>query len=383
MTYCSQCGHHIQEGSRYCSQCGAPTMDEQPSSVHTKKRWTPYLIPCIAVIGCCIALLFLYHYEKETNEEVLNAKQQAEELAMNGDYAAAEKILVQAIDKRPDYKALTDNLTAVQSARLLQEEISRVSQVIENGKLKTAREQLGRVQQRIQNKEGQLYATLNPETNHLDSKITVLMINEELSRLKDVDELASRLNRLSGLNLNEASQVRKKVTEKMVSVSTERAEDALLNRQYTEAVIIVDQALQHVSNNESLLQLKDRIQQEQIAFEEQQQQRLEQAMVQAAEDELKNLNDALEMMEVEWKKDEFGDYKLSGKVKSVATQIISAVTATYEIVDKNGEVVKKDSSKVYPFYLNPGDEGTFEKVYYEMEDKEYSVRVTGMEWSVE
>jgi hypothetical protein len=146
---------------------------------------------------------------------------------------------------------------------------------------------------------------------------------------------------------------------------------------------MIDQGLQYVSNDEKLIQLKERIQQEKEAFEQAEQQRLESAMQQAAQDELRNQTQALEVIESSITKDEFGDYKVSGELKSVATQIISTVSVMYDIVNKEGEVVRSDSVKVYPNYLNPGNKGNFEKVHYELEEGEYSVEITEMEWLVE
>jgi hypothetical protein len=110
---------------------------------------------------------------------------------------------------------------------------------------------------------------------------------------------------------------------------------------------------------------------------------MEDAMQQAAIDELKNRNAAIEVVEVHLDKDEYGDIKVKGKLKSVATQILSTVTASYEIHNDQDEVVKQDSAKVYPVYLNPGEEGTFEKVHYDLKKGDYTVEVTDLEWLVE
>ncbi|TGB05153.1 zinc ribbon domain-containing protein [Halobacillus salinus] len=387
MLFCPHCGSEVNEGSRYCSQCGQQLEGDLKKPIHKsedrKKPWLPVLLPVLVALLTSAVLFFVYTHEQGVNEEVLKSKQEAEELALSGHYADAETMLEKAAEQRPNIEAFQEDLDSVRSVLTLQEDMSQVETMIEDQKLSKAEESLSEIQKVIQEKDSQLFSTLIPEMNNLDSRITVMTINKELSRMTDIDELAVKLNELSGLNLKEASQVREKITEKMISLSTKQAEKALNEKQYSEAISSVDQALQYAGNNQKLLQLKERIKQEKTAFEEKQQERLEQAMQQAAKDELKNQTDALEVVEVSIKKDEFGDFSVQGKVKSVATQIISTVTATYEIKNSEGKVVKKDSAKVYPVYLNPEDEGTFDKVYYKLKGKNYKVEVTEMEWLVE
>lgn len=388
MIYCSHCGSEVDEGSRYCSQCGQQIEGNQQRPIHKsedpeKKKWLPVLIPTSVFLLVSAALFFVYTHEQRVNHNVIQSKQKAEDLALSGHFKEAEEKLLNAVNQRPDEEALTSDLRSVQAALDVRKEMDQIEVMIEKKQLQQAEEQLDGLQQTIQDNESQLFLTFVPETNSLDSRITVMKINQELSQMTNIDELASRLNELSGLNLKEAAQVREKVTEKMVSLSTEKAEKALSEKQYTEAISSIDHALQYVVNNQKLLQLKERIQQEKTAFEDEQKKRLEQAMQQAAEDELKNQTDALEVVNAEVRKDEFGDYMVTGNVKSVATQIISTVTATYEVLNRQGEVVKSDKAKVYPIYLNPQDEGSFEKVYYDLKGEDYSVRVTELEWLVE
>ncbi|MBH0228880.1 zinc ribbon domain-containing protein [Halobacillus yeomjeoni] len=389
MNVCPHCKKEVSEGSRYCSQCGQPIKGTEEHHIHKEKsgkkskRWWPVIVPVITLIIMTITFFVVYTHQKNVNEEVLNMKKQAEESALSGNYEKAEKILVQAVDRRPEFQVLQSELNAVQTALFLSEELDDVEKQIKENQLKTAESELKKIQNQIQEQKSRLLVTLTPEANHLESRITVMKVNDEISRLSTVDELAGKLNTLSGLNLEEASKVRKKINEKIITLSTKKAEDALAQKQYSEAIAIVDQALQYVSNDEKLMQLKERIKQEQTAFEQEQRKRLEKAMEQAAEDELKNKTDALEVVEAKLTKDEYGDIKVTGKVKSVATQIISTITAKYDILNEKGKVVKSEEAKVYPIYLNPGDVGTFEKVYYELDDGEYSVKITEMEWLVE
>lgn len=302
---------------------------------------------------------------------------------MPGEYREAEKLLTRAIQERPDEEALQEELSHVQTALSMEKELEEVSKLLEEGSLSEADEQLATIQAALKQENGRLYQTLVPALNEMDSRFTLQEVNEELSKITDVDELAAKLNTLSDLNLEEAAKVREKIYEKIVNRSTKTAEAAAEEKRYTEAIALIDEGLQYVSNDEKLIQLKERVQQEKQAFEQAAQERLESAMQQAAQDELRNETEALEVADIRMEKDEFGDYKISGELKSVATQVISTISVKYDIKTQDGEVVRSESAKVYPNYLTPGSTGSFEKMYYNLEEGEYMVEMTELEWLVE
>ncbi|WP_226577898.1 zinc ribbon domain-containing protein [Halobacillus litoralis] len=383
MIKCPQCKHQNADNSRFCSQCGHALGDDPEHKGKGKRLWLPLFTPVFALVVMGGALYYVYDYQKDVNAEVVSMKQEAEEVALEGEYREAEALLAKAIDRRPEADALQVELEHVQTAVQFEKKLDEVAGMLKEGQLKDADQQLSAIQDQLRKKDGRLYQTLIPRMNEMDSRLTLQEVNEELSKITDVDELAAKLNTLSDLNLEETAKVREKIFEKIVNRSTKEAEAAAEEKRYTEAIALIDQGLQYVSNDEKLIQLKERIQTEKQAFEQAAQQRMESAMQQAAQDELRNQTDALEVLNISIEKDEFGDYKVSGQIESVATQVISTVTVMYDIKNKDGEVVRSESAKVYPNYLNPGDKGSFEKFYYELEEGEYSVETTEMEWLVE
>ncbi|SFJ88417.1 Double zinc ribbon [Halobacillus dabanensis] len=383
MIECPHCKHEISEEARYCSHCGK-SLTDGPEPNSKDKRWRlPIITPVIALVVVVVALYFVYNHETNVNAEVLEMKRKAEEVALAGELREAEKLLVGAIDRRPEVEALQTELQHVQEAISWNKELDEVSSLLEEKSLKEASEKLSAIQEQLRQEDSKLLLTLIPRMNEMDSRLTLQEVNQELSKITNVDELAAKLDTLSDLNLEEASKVRDKIFEKIINQSTKKAEAAVEEKRYTEAVAMIDQGLQYVSNDKKLIQLKERIQQEKEAFEQAEQQRLESAMQQAAQDELRNQTQALEVIDSSITKDEFGDYKVSGELESVATQIISTVSVMYDILNKDGEIVRSDSAKVYPNYLNPGNKGKFEKVHYELEEGEYSIEITEMEWLVE
>ncbi|WP_163529944.1 FxLYD domain-containing protein [Halobacillus ihumii] len=322
-------------------------------------------------------------YEKNVNEETLAIKKEAEQAALKGKYEKAESMLSEAIEKRPDFTALQQDLTSVRSVLVMNNDLNKVAEYIKNSRLEEAETSLATIQKQIYNEQSQLSVTLIPKVERLTSKITIGEINNQLKHLTNIDELADKLNTLSGLDLKEAARARSKINEKIVSIAAKKAEAAMADKQYNEAIATVDEGLQYVVNNEKLIQLKNRVKQEQQAFEQRQEERIKHAMEKAAEEDLMNRKHAVKVLEVKASKDEYGDIKVTGEIGSEATKIVSSIKVTFELKNKDDEVVKTGTAEVYPMYVNPGDKGKFEKMYYELKEEEVTVNITNVEWYVE
>ncbi|MCP3026351.1 FxLYD domain-containing protein [Halobacillus sp. A5] len=357
---------------------------ENTSSLYNRKKKLVYIMPATVLIILTAVLVLYYNHSVQVNHSVLKEKEEAEKMALEGHYNEAEKRLAEAAEQRPDYQGLERSLSTVHDVQKMQEDLDSVESSIEENELDKALEQLAKVNKEMIDNENQLVVTLTPKLNQLDSRITVGKINNEVKELTKVDELADKLNTLSGLDLEEAARAREKITEKIVSISTKKAEDKINEKQYNEAIAAVDEGLQYVINHEKLLQLKERVEQEKQAFEQEKRERMEQAMEQQALEEMKNRREAVNVLDIEAYKDEFGDVTIDGEVQSEATSIISSIEVTYDILDKDDEVLETDTAQVYPMYLNPEDKGKFEQIYYDYEKEEdISVEVTNVQWFVE
>ncbi|RDY72633.1 hypothetical protein DXT76_00615, partial [Halobacillus trueperi] len=245
MTECPHCKHMVDDGARYCSQCGKNLMETPEPNSTSKRSWLPIITPFIMLAVMGVALYFVYDYQKDVNAEVVAMKKEAEQEALAGEYREAEKLLVGAIDRRPELEALQKELGSVQEALTWDQELETVGQWIEEGSLKKASEKLTAIQESLRQEDSRLLVTLVPKMNEMDSRLTLKEINQELSKITDVDELAAKLNTLSDLNLEEASKVRDKIFEKIVNQSTKKAEAAAGEKRYAEAIAIIDQGLQY------------------------------------------------------------------------------------------------------------------------------------------
>ena len=142
---------------------------------------------------------------------------------------------------------------------------------------------------------------------------------------------------------------------------------------------IVDKGLQYAVNDEKLTALKQRIEQDKKAFEKAEQERIEQAMKSAAQEDLINKTAAAEVLDLSAQVNEYGDLYLSGTVNNKATTNIYSVTVYYSIYDENGSFIEKGDTVVYPYLLEPGDNGTFENTHYGLHENA-TVQIDNITW---
>lgn len=415
--YCHQCGEKLLEGSRFCSRCGcevqmpvqgesneetAVMIDEssdQPemtadqaeeamseTSVQLEEneesteigeeeiqqetpqrpftRLLPILIPVISLILVAAGLSYYYFQEKELNSQVLELKESAEELALKRDYKKAKKLLEQAQSKRPDYFALQDSIEMVDKAMEYEDVLGKVSENIKKTQFDEASKELAILKERLTKETAPLFAHFHQEVEDHGTKITIGTIKKELNELTTVDQLGGKLSVLATLPEEQASVVKKEIINKIVQISSSNVEGELEKKQFSEAFSIINKGLQFAVNDEKLLALKTRVEQDKLAFEQAEQQRIEKAMEAAAQEDLKNRTAAVDVSDFTVEVDEYGDLYLAGNVKNVATTTISSITIHYSIYDENDMYLSNGSTSVYPYYLEPGELGSFEDIYY-------------------
>ena len=415
--YCHQCGEKLLEGSRFCSGCGcevqmpvqeasnketAVTIDEasdhpemtadqteeamtetsiqleeneerteiveaeiqQETPQRPFTRLLPILIPVISLILVAAGLSYYYFQETELNSQILDLKESAEKFALKKDYKKAMKLLEQAQSKRPNYVALQDSIEMVEKAMEYEDDLGKVSENIKKTQFDEASKELASLKERLTKETAPLFAHFHQEVEDHGTKITIGTIKKELNELTTVDQLGGKLSVLATLPEEQASVVKKEIINKIVQISSSNVEGELEKKQFSEAFSIINKGLQFAVNDEKLLALKTRVEQDKLAFEQAEQQRIEKAMEAAAQEDLKNRTAAVDVSDFSVKVDEYGDLYIAGNVKNVATTAIGSITIHYSIYDENDMYLSNGSTSVYPYYLEPGELGSFEDIYY-------------------
>lgn len=417
--YCHQCGEKLNTDAKFCSHCGTEIhtdsvenkeditdqsenqladetekpAEEAPSDhlpqeidqtqARQKSRLTrviPFLIPLISFIIVLSGLLFYYFQEKSINEEVLSLKESSEELAVKGDYKKALKQIKQALNKRPNYSALKSNKDTIEKALDYEKTFAEISDYIKKTEFDKAAKELNEIKELLNGEKSPIFEAFLKQIEQSEINITVGTIKKELNNLTTVDELGGKLSILASLPEKEASAVKQEILNKIVQLSTDEAESEIANRQFSEAFSTLDKGLQFAVNNEKLLTLKERVEQEQNAFELAEQQRIEKAMEVAAQEDIKNRTAAVEVLDLFVEVDEFGDMYMNGTVKNVATTDVHSITIYYTIYDASQTYwIGESFTTVYPYYLAPEETGSFEDIYFGVYEDVY-VEIDRINW---
>lgn len=416
--FCHQCGQPIEADHRFCKNCGTelnPLTDEQElhKDVHEtlvsemsdqqvkhqqieeiaktttenkkNKKELPFtkilvwLIPVVTCIAVGASLLGYYMYEKSMNDRVLALKSDAETAALEGHLTKAEVYLEEALELRPHYETLKDMILEVQKAHVFSEDLNTVFTFIESQQYKEAEEHLNHLEELMSEETGPLFHSILGKMDEAQTIITVGIIKEELDELDSVAALHDKLQMIEGLSTAEGEEVKKQILTKIVKLTMDHATVKLDEKHFTEALNIVNHGLEYVPNDDKLLAMKERIQQEQLAFEQAEQQRIEQAMEAAARQDLINRTEAVEVLNIETVLDDYGDLYIYGSVKNVATRPISSITIEYSLYHGDGLYFDSGVTYVFPYFLAPGEEGMFEEVIYFV-NEDVSVQIDNITW---
>lgn len=402
--YCHQCGAELAENSQFCSQCGVKVQN-QPKKGHDSNnkgtmlidetavgieleqekagisiaRFLPAFLPLFSLILVSIILVSYYYHGKKVNEEVIELKNSADEAAIEGNYEKAKEYLLEAQTKRPDYSVLELDYNAINDAVSYDQSLNLIDDQIKKTQFSQASKELASLKDKLLRQQGPLFAPFHQQIDEKNISITVGTVKKELTDLTTVDQLAKKLSILASMPKKEASAVKEEILNKIIQISTDEAEAEVSNKQFSDAIEIIDKGLQYAINNEKLLSLKDRVKQEKDAFELAEQQRIDQALEAAAQEDLKNRTAAVEVADFSVDVDEFGDVYLTGKVENVATKGITSITISYKIMDENDEVIDTGDASVYPYELAPGETGSFEDTYYG-DNQNVTVEINNITW---
>ncbi|MBM7619855.1 tetratricopeptide (TPR) repeat protein [Bacillus tianshenii] len=394
--FCHNCGLKVSSDAKFCSNCGANLREEdihkndneiiegRGMDRNRKKSGVilPLLIPVLAFSLLVGGLGWFYFHETKVNGKVIALKDSAEELALEGKYEQSKSKLSSAIDLRPRYYVLQNNLEVVMIAEELQAEMQDTNALIKDKKFEDAEKELSRLNEKIAKLNGPLFQPIKKELAEKDTMIKVGKINSELDQLKTVDELARKLAVLSAIPSEEGKAVKEQILNRIVQITTTNAETELEQKQFTKAISLTDKGLQYAINDKRLLSLKEKIEQTRTEFELAEQERIEKAMEAAAKEDLKNRNAALEVVGLKYVEDDAGGMTITGEVKNIVSKTVSSITVYYNILSKDKTVLDTGFTTVYPYKLPPGEKAKFEDYYYGVFE-DVTVEIENMTWLVE
>ncbi|WP_070121291.1 FxLYD domain-containing protein [Bacillus marinisedimentorum] len=321
-------------------------------------------MPVISLLLAGVGLFYYYSYEKNINEEVLALLTKAEAAALEGNYEQAEKQLQKAAASRPEFEPVKEDMAAVQAAIGFEKELAKAAAHIQKKEYDEASNVLSDLKKSLDKDKGMLTEEFYVKIADSESKVTIGKIKSELQDLETVDELSVKLSAIYTLSSEEANAVKQDIVTRIIDISIKEAAEKLKAKHFTEAESIINRAMQYAGSQEKLVTFSQRIQSEQQQFEQAEQKRLEEAMVAAAREEMKNRNEAVKVENIKAELDEYGDLTITGEVKNTGTRPVESVEVAYSVNDNEGNFIGEDAAVVYPHSIEPGEKGFFEKRYY-------------------
>ncbi len=378
--YCSNCGNQLQIGDTYCLTCGAkrlPTVDETSKKM---KRWQ-WLAPLLAFILVTTSLAGYFYSEHLRTEAALQAFHEGEKAALDGDYKKAKKAFQTALDHRSDFKAATQNMRLIEDALHIQERMNISDKHIEEKAFDKASEQIQKAESTLRSYTGKVASALDEQITSTQNALNIAHLQYDMEGKSTLDELEPLLTKADAIQSPEAEQIAEEIRERIAEIAYVQANDFLTDNQFSAALASVKKGLYHEPKSKKLLSLKTTIHNEQVAFEQAEQKRIEQAIVAAAEEKEHNLNDAIKLDSIEAKLNHLGDIIVTGTVKSQATVPISSIRISYTLTDRDGKIFDENEVFVYPDILYPDENGTFEYTHY-LVNEELNVTFNEADWHV-
>ncbi|GIP19664.1 hypothetical protein J40TS1_53060 [Paenibacillus montaniterrae] len=357
---------------------------------HVKRRNSNFALKAtvgfILLFSLISGLLFhFYKVELDINEEVLNLQSMAKVEALAGNYEESLGLLQEAITLRPNFAALAQDENMVYHAIRIERMGDELEQTIVSGKESEAEAQLEELRQELKGFKEPVFDRHRERLEELNMKYTILSLTNELSKLGTIEDLGNLLNVANGLIGKEATTLKEQITDRIRTTATAEVNKLLERKRYTAALTITDEALGWVRGDDILMELKQKVKQEQASYALAEEQRIQRAMEEAAAEDYINQTAAVELIEFEKVMNELGDIVVVAHLKNVATRAIFNVSLSYEIVNGEGAVIGSGKIGVTPDYVASGEGMTFsvtlpEEIEYEEELKLEIIEGT---WSLE
>lgn len=394
--YCSRCGRLLEPEKRniqHGTEAQAAALDEwdmakDQAGPALETKLLPErpagklvgLIPLVLFIGIAALLLSYYLYEAKLNDRVLKWQESARQEALAGKYEDAFKQLNKAADARPDFKPVQADLKIVEEALSLNRSITEVEQRLNSDDLDEASTLLEQVKSKLRSREEAVFGNVREQVDNLTTRVTVLQVSAEFETMENIDDLAREYNQVKSLTGDEALALRKKIVAKIADLSYAEADSLRKKKNFTAAITAAQKGLIYASDNEKLTKLYDQIVVEKKNFEQAEQQRIEQAMQMAAEEDLLNQTAAVKVKHVNAELDALGDFNVTGELLNAATRPIYSVSIEYTVHDSKGNVITTGKVDATPSYIEAGETFSFTFVVHHVQDENATVAIDHMTW---
>lgn len=362
--YCPQCGKKRNENDQFCYSCGKELVSQSDQQIRRSFlwRWMPAII--FLLLGSGLAGYYLY--EESVTRTAIRSFEQGEELAIEGNLDAAQQKFEEAKQKRSRFPAAETNENMVSTAIKVKDTLSKADKARQSDHFTEAMELVNHAEQSSTSFNGPLFTHLQEEIVSVRTTVMVAELKYDMKGKESIDDLKPVLTRAETLQVDEAQEVAGQIRNQIVDFSINEANNHLKDNHFTEALNSVEEGLQINKENEKLINLKTVIEKRRTAFEEEQQKRIEHAMVAAAKEEEMNRTSAIELNDLETNVTDYNELKVTGSVTSKATVPVNSIGASYRVLDADGKQFDKGEVYINPDKLYPEDTGKFDFMIYDI-----------------
>lgn len=323
-----------------------------------------WITPVLLLLLTAAALLWVYHHENQQNQQAAELQQQAQKLALQSKYKEAASLMTEANQLRPEEPAFVTDLNLIQKADRIHTKLTTVSDRLKNNELDMAERSLTILEKELSARTEPLFQPEKKLASRNRNQLSILTIKKELDNLNDVESLAYKLDEVDRLDSKDAKEVHNLIINKIVLLTLKKAEDLIQASSFSEAAEVVQTAIQYTGSQDKLKDMQTRIQSEQRAFEQAEQERIRAAEQMAEAEDLKNRTEGVQVSQVTSSVTEYGDLETTGMVENTATRPIYGITVHYSLYDASGSYLSSSSTSTDPYYLEPGETASFSAYDY-------------------
>jgi len=377
LSYCPYCGSTTKADESFCVHCGKKLPEDINLRLMPKKNKSRFIYISLAILlilfGICIGY---YYYLQGQTDQALASYEEAEAYLLDEEYQQALTSLNNALEQKENIPAAEELRDYTKLGIIIEENIET-----ENKDYQEALILINEGKKDLTNYSGEAVDQLREKLNHAQVNIQLEKVKAKLANEPSITALQTILWEAEGIQDPEAEEIATSIREQLIAYTATEANQHIQEKQFSLARSVVENGLRYAPNSEKLLSLKTTIEKEKTAFETAEEQRIEQAMSAVAEEQDRNENDAVELIDITLSTDDQNNIVVSGKLRSVATVPINTISVIYHILNEDGERIESNDTYVYPETLYPDEEGQFDYTHFDLDIKQvHQVEIDTITW---
>lgn len=386
MFYCPYCGTQLQLDESYCLTCGKKMTKQIKQRIKQDRTFNRYwLIPIISLSLCIITLISYYFIENYRSEKAKHLYEIGEQHLQDQKFENAITSFKDALTYKAHFPQAEIALQFSKKALNIKTEMEGIQTLLNNEHYEKASALIEENDKQLRYYQGEVVNNLIALLSNYRDTINIAQIQNKLSKEYSIEDLKVILWEATSINNDDAQTIADRIRQEIADYSFSIASEKLNKHHFNDALFIVEDGLKYAPYSDKLQSLQQTIEKEKVAFETAQQERIEQALHIAEEEQAFNKNEAVKVKEAKLSKDDKDRLVVSGEIESQATVPIQSVFVEYKIVTDDGSVLDTNRVFAFPERIYPKDVGSFEFTHYEIDGNRnnLSIEVEKITWYID